>query len=123
MKEIIGKKKCYNETLPKRLIVDKVEMNDAESIAEKFNKIFLNIRPNLAKKIRQSNLTFKSYLLTANTTLNETVLSDHEFEEAFKSIERNKIPGHDGLNLNIITPVYELIKRPLLKIFNEKSSS
>ena len=51
------------------------------------------------------------------------MLSDHEFEEAFKSLERNKITGHDGLNLNIITPVYELIKRPLLKIFNEKSSS
>ena len=50
------------------------------------------------------------------------MLSDHEFEEAFKSLERNKIPGHDGSNLNIITPVYELIKRPLLKIFNEKSS-
>ena len=37
MKEIIGKKKCNNETLPKHLIVDEIEIHDAKSIAEKFN--------------------------------------------------------------------------------------
>ena len=37
MTKIIGKKKFENETLPKHLIVDKIEMNDAKSIAEKFN--------------------------------------------------------------------------------------
>ena len=36
MKEIIGKKKRNNETLPKHLIVDKIEIHDAKSIAEKF---------------------------------------------------------------------------------------
>ena len=119
MKEIIGKKKCNNETLPKHLIVDEIEIQDAKSIAEKFNEFFVNIEPNLGNKIPQSDLTFESYLPTANTTLNETVLSEDEFEEAFKSLKRNKAPGHDGLDVNIITSVYELIKRPLLKIFNE----
>ena len=54
MKEVIGKKKCNNETLPKHLIVDKIEINDAKklrSIAEKFNQFFVNIGPNLANKI------------------------------------------------------------------------
>ena len=32
MKEITGKKKCNNETLPKHVIVDKIEINDAKSI-------------------------------------------------------------------------------------------
>ena len=119
MKEVIGKKICNNETLPKHLIVDKIEINDAKSIAEKFSKIFVNIGPNLADKIPQCDLTFKSYLPTINTTLNETMLSEDEFEEAFKWLKRNKAPGHDGLDVNIITSVYELIKKPLLKIFNE----
>ena len=119
MKEVIGKKKCNNETLPKHLIVDKIEINDVKSIAEKFNEFFVNIGPNLANKISQCELTFKSYLPTVNTTLNEAVLSEDEFEEAFKSLKRNKAPGHDGLDVNIITSVYELIKNPLLKIFNE----
>ena len=47
------------------------------------------------------------------------MLSDDEFEEAFKSLKRNKAPGHDGLDVNNITSVYELVKKPLLKIFNE----
>ena len=119
MKEVIGKKKCNNETLPKYLVVDKIEINDAKSIAEKFNEFFVNIGPNLANKIPQCDLSFKSYLPTINTTLNETMLSKDEFEEAFKSLKRNKAPGHDGLDVNIITSVYELIKKPLLKIFNE----
>ena len=120
MKEIIGKKKCNNETLPKHLIVDKIEIHDAKSTAEKLNEFFVNIRPNLAHKIPQCNLAFKSYLPTVNTTLKETVLSENEFEEAFKTLKRNKALGHDGLDVNIITSVYyEFIKKPLLKIFNE----
>ena len=68
MKEIIGKKKCNNETLPKHLIVDKIEIHDAKSIAEKFNDFFVNIGVNLANKISQCYLTFKSYLPTVKTT-------------------------------------------------------
>ena len=119
IKEIIGKKKCSNVTLLKHLIVDKNEIHDAKSIAEKFNEIFVNIEPNLAKKILQCDLIFKSYLRTVNTTLKETVLSKEEFEAAFKSLKRNKGPGHDNLDVNIITSVYEFIEKPLLKIFNE----
>ena len=110
MKVIIGEKKCNNETLPKHLIVDKIEIHDAKSIAEKFNEFFVNIGPNLAYKIPQCDLIFKSYLPTVNTTLKETVLNENEFEETFKTLKRNKAPGHDGLNVNIITSVYELIK-------------
>ena len=119
MKEIIGKMKCNNEMLPKHLIVDKIEINDAKSTAEKFNEIFVKIGPNPANKISQCDLTFKLYLPTVNTMLNETVLSQDEFEEAFKSLRRNKAPGHDGLDVNITTSVYEFIKKPLLKIFNK----
>ena len=105
MKEITGKKKCNNETLPKRLIVDKVKMNDAKSITEKFSKLVINIGLNLANKIPLRDLTFKSYLPTVNTTLNERVLNEDVFEEAFKSLKRNKAAYHDVLDLHIITPV------------------
>ena len=88
MEEVTGKKKCNNETLPKHLIVDKIEINDAKSIAEKFNEFFVNIGPNLANKIPRCDLTFKSYLPTINTTLNETLLSEDEFEEAFKPLKK-----------------------------------
>ena len=73
MKEIIGKKKCNNETLPKDLIVDKIDIHEAKSIVEKFSEFFVNIASNFAKKIPQCELSFKSYLPTVNTTLKETV--------------------------------------------------
>ena len=38
MKEKNSKKKCNNETLPKHLIVDNIEINDAKFIAEKVNE-------------------------------------------------------------------------------------
>ena len=110
MKEVFGKKKCNNETLPKHLIVDKSEINDAKSIAEKYNEFFVNIGLNLANKIPQCDLTFESYLPTVNTTLNEAVLSKDKIEEAFKSLKRNKAPGHNGLDVSIITFVYEFLK-------------
>ena len=37
--------------------------------------------------------------------LNETALSEDEFEEAFKLLKRNKAPGHDCLDIKIITSV------------------
>ena len=94
----------------KHLIVDKIEINDEKSIAKKFSEFFVNIEPNLANKIPQCGLTFESHFPTVNTTLNETVLSEDEFEEEFKSLKRNKAPGHDGLDVNTITSVYELKK-------------
>ena len=47
------------------------------------------------------------------------MLSEDELEEAFQSLKRNEAPGHDDLDVNIIKSVYELMKKPLLKIFNE----
>ena len=45
------------------------------------------------------------------------MLSKDEFEETFKSLKRNKAPSHDDLDVNIITFVYEFIKKPTAKDF------
>ena len=87
-------------------MVDKIEINDAKSIAEKLNEFFANNWPNLFSKIPQCGLNFKSYLPTVYTSLNEIVLSEDEFEEGFKSLKKNKAPTHDGLDVNYITSVY-----------------
>ena len=85
MKEIIGKKKRNNKTLPKHLIVYKIEIGDAKSIAKKFNEFFVKIGPDLANKIPQRDLTFKSNLPTVNATLKETVKMNLK-----KHLERSK---------------------------------
>ena len=79
--------------------------------------LFVSIWPNLNDKISQSNRNLKSNLPTGNPTLNETVLSEDKIKESFKLFKRNKAPGHDSLDVNIIPSVYEFIKKPLLKVF------
>ena len=88
MKEIIGKKKCINQVLPKQILVEKIEINDAKSIVEKFNEFYVNVGTNLAQKIPQSDLNFESYLPKVNTTLNEKSLTENELDEAFKSLRK-----------------------------------
>ena len=51
------------------------------------------------------------------------MLSENEFEDAFKTLKRNKTPGHDGLDVNIITSVYEFIKRTTTKDFQRINKS
>ena len=48
----------------------------------------IKIGSNLANKIPQSDLTFKSYLPTINTTLNLKKLRKDEFEESIKLLKR-----------------------------------
>ena len=89
------------------------------SIAEKFNEFYVNVGPNLAKKIPQSDINFETNLRKVNATLKESSLTENELEEAVKSLKKNKASGPDGLDVNIIISVNKIIKRPLLKIFND----
>ena len=51
MKVIIGKSKvCYDKFL-KSFNIDKKEINDMKTIAEKFKSYFINVRSNVATKI------------------------------------------------------------------------
>ena len=91
MKEIIGEKKCNQTSIsPKQVLVDKIEVNDGRSIAEKFNEFYVNVGPNLAKKIPQSDINFESYLPKVNATLTESSLTENELEEAVKSLKKIK---------------------------------
>ena len=117
IKEIIGKSKNINETFPKQIIVDQIEINDAHSIADKFNEYYVNVGPSLASKIPEGDISYRSYLLDVSITLGENSLTEDEFDEGFKALKSNISPGSDGLHVNIIKAVYSLIKQPLMKIF------
>ena len=42
-----------------------------------------------------------------NAALNKKMLRGDEFEKEFELFKENNAPGHDVLDLNIITSVYE----------------
>ena len=116
MKEIIGKSKNINDTFPKQIIVDQIEINDAQSIADKFNEYYVNVGPSLASIIPEGDISYRSYLPEVAITLGENSLTEDEFDEAFKALKSNKSPGSDGLHVNIIKVAYSLIKQPFMKI-------
>ena len=122
MKEIIGKSKNINDTFPKQIIIDQIEINDGQSIADKFNEYYVNVGPSLASKISEGDISFRSYLPEVAITLGENSLTKDEFDEAFKALKSNNSPGSDGLHVNFIKAVYSLIKQPRMKIFDSSLS-
>ena len=51
MKELIGKTRNTESSLPIKLVIEKKEVTEIKDIAEEFNNFFTNVGPNLAKKV------------------------------------------------------------------------
>ncbi|XP_065675816.1 uncharacterized protein LOC136092023 [Hydra vulgaris] len=117
MKEIIGKKYIKTNSLPDRIIINEIEHNDQNSIAEQFNNFFANIGPNMASKIQTANNSFENYFTDLNSELTFNGLSYEELENAKNSLKINKAPGIDEICSNIVISIFPIIKKPLFEIF------
>ena len=60
IREAIGKEEM-KQNFPKNICIRNKEITDLKTIAEKFNKFFTEIGPNLAKDIDPSSVTFDNY--------------------------------------------------------------
>ena len=80
MKVIIGKSKVYNENFPKILNIDKKEITDKKTIAEKFNSYFIDVGSKLATKIPPSNANFESYPPNITTSFLEKPFKENELK-------------------------------------------
>ena len=92
-------------------------MIDLKTIAEKFNKFFTDIGPNLAKDIDPSSVTFDNYLKTFNANQPELNLTVNELKDAYFSL--NLSPGYDEISFNVIKTCFGYLHNPLLHIFNQ----
>ena len=119
IKEVIGKTEIKKNILPTKIIFEGNDVYDRGIIADIFNKYFVNVGPNLASKIGQSNYSFKSYLTPTSETLNENSLSDEELQNAFSTLQPNKSPGLDDISVNIVKSVFPIIKSSLHYIFDQ----
>ena len=63
MKEIAGKNKVNSIKFSKSINFNRKSINKKNQIAEKFNKYFTNVGPNLASKIQSTPNTFQDFLL------------------------------------------------------------
>ena len=119
IKEVIGKEKIQQQNFPQKICIGNKEITDLKTIAEKFNKFFTEIGPNLVKDIDPSSVTFDNYLKTFNANQPEHNLTVNELKDAFFSLKLNKSPGYDEISFNVIKTYFGSLHKPLLHIFNQ----
>ena len=123
LKDVIGKTKINENRLPKKIALENKKITDQKTIAEKFNKFYINVGPNLTSKIPQNNNDYKSCLPDITTLFDKQDLTEQELKEAVDSLKPNKSPGCDGIHVNVIKVIYEELKRPLFYIFEQSLKS
>ena len=93
MKELIGKGKLDNNSLPKHLILNNRNIFDQKIIANSFNEYFVNVGPKLASDILQSQRSFEMYLKGSDSSFEELPLSDEEIKTTSFFLKGGKSPG------------------------------
>ena len=90
------------ENFPQKICIGNKEITDLKTTAEKFNKFFTKIGPNLAKDIDPSSVTFDNYLKTLNANQPEHNLTVNELKDAFFSLKLSKSPWYDEISFSVI---------------------
>ena len=70
-KEVIGKVKKKNQSLPTTLEMENRIISDKNAIAGEFNNFYANIGPKLANKIPQISKTFDQYFSPVDTLVDQ----------------------------------------------------
>ncbi|XP_065674200.1 uncharacterized protein LOC136091145 [Hydra vulgaris] len=116
--QIIGKKRCSNNKLPQKLIIDGEMISNKETIVEKLNDYFLEVGPNLASKIPKNTTNFKSYIKPTNISMKEVSLNITEVRNAYNRLKNNKSAGVDQISVNVVKAIFDIIEPSLFHIFN-----
>ena len=112
IKEVIEKKRGTCDSFPKTLIIEKVDISDMKTIANSFWNFFVKSCITHSKKGFQKFTNFEAYISKANKKVYENPLTEDKFLKIFKSFKKNKAPGFDQIDVNVINQIYNLIKTP-----------
>ena len=94
-----GKSKITLINLPRKLIINKVNVYNKPEIANAFNGFFTNIGEKLANEITKSSKIFETYINKVNI------------------IKINKSSGAEDVSFNIIKKCFEVLCKPLIYLF------
>ena len=116
IKDLIGTK---TKDTSNTFINEGKEITDPEQISNIFNSYFVNIGPNLASKIDDTQDDFKKYLgqpfhesLVLRPTSNQEILN------IVQSLKSSASTGYDGISVNLLKKIIHFIAEPVLYIFN-----
>ena len=91
-------------------------IQNPQEIAKECNKFFASVGKTLAGKIHDTEKSFQDFL-SHNEKIQFEELNFAEFEEAFKSLKRNKAAAFDDLRSNIIIDAYHSLKNIIFYVF------
>ena len=111
MKEVIGKGKLVNNSLPKHLILNNRNIFDQKIIA----KTLMNI---LSMMDRNWHLKWHLYLKGSDSSFEEVTLSDEEIKTVLFSLKGGKSPSFDEINYYIVKQNFNSLLVPLKCIFD-----
>ena len=83
MKEVIGKTRKLQACLPRKLIIDRVEITDQNQTANEFNAFFKNVGLLLASNIPNPLRPFKSFTRKFDKPVSSVPLSTNELKGSF----------------------------------------
>ena len=118
MKEMIGKGKVVNNSLPKLLILNNRNIFEQKTIANSFNEYFVNVGLKQACEISQSQRSFEMYLKESDSFFEEVTLSDEEIKTAFFCLKGGKSPGFHEINYDIVKQKFNSLLASLKCIFD-----
>ena len=108
--------KTKSNLLPQEIKVDKTLYKIHKALLKNLAYFLLLLDQNRPKKSPTLKKHF-DFLTSHNETMQFEDLKFDEFEEAFKSLKRNKAAGFDDLSSNTIIKVYDSLKNILFHVF------
>ena len=96
-------------------------VNDLHDVVEIFNDFFINIGPNIARKIPKSNKHFSSYLnhLNVNHSIYLKPTDTSEIIKIINNLDNSKSLGPNSIPINILKFNVHVIADPLSKLINK----
>ena len=95
--------KVNSNKCPRSINVNGKSRKQNSRIAEKFNKYFTNVGPNIGSKIENTSKTFEDFIFPVQKNMEYRGLN---------FVKRNKVAGHDGIASSLIIKVYDEISYP-----------
>ena len=118
--EIICKTKHHKKGI-KAIILNGKQLKDPQSIAESFNKFFVNIGPSLTKNARHiPEKTFQMYLnKTILTSFDFQLIDESNFDKVIQSLHTKTSSGHDGISVKLLKYLAPGLRQPSTFIINQ----
>ena len=111
MKDIIGKSKTKSKNIPRKLIINKMDVYNKHKTANAFNDFFENIGQKVASQIPKSPKIFERYINKVNVIMDSKPLSMNQLKDAFFWLKIIKSSGVNDIRFPWLDSI--LVKKPL----------